>query len=149
MWRFYQNGIRARNRLQFMSAFNVHNDVYHQTGFKFFVPLGQFIAVQPQAWKWSEPRATLTQAIFPWGALRNTSRVTAPNQCSLSSYGINFAHATPFWYISMRYCKTSTSNFLRRRCMEGTRRRIFLSLSELRCGPQKFNPWEIHLRWPF
>lgn len=31
----------------------------------------------------------------------------------------------------------------------GTRRRIFLSLSELRCGPQKFNPWEIHLRWPF
>ena len=30
----------------------------------------------------------------------------------------------------------------------GTRRRIFLSLSELGCCPQKFNSWEIHLRWP-
>ena len=84
-----------------MSALNVYDDVSRQTGFKFFLPLGQFIAVWPQTWKWSKPRAIPTQAISPWKALgrrlvwpqdetvrasfqwRATMNVSLTNQCAL------------------------------------------------------------------
>ena len=36
-----------QNVLHFMSVFNVHNDVYSETGFKFFLSLGQFVGLKP------------------------------------------------------------------------------------------------------
>ena len=48
MWRFYSKGTHGRNRLRFMSAFNVYNDVSLQTGFKFFFRLGNLSLWNPQ-----------------------------------------------------------------------------------------------------
>ena len=47
-------------------------DIYREIGFKFFLPVGQFIAVWPQTWKWSKPRANQTQvnpSYFPMESL--------------------------------------------------------------------------------
>ena len=60
--------------------FNVYNGVSHETRSKFFLPLGQFIAVWPQTWQWSKCRANPTQAISPCGALGKTTSVTPPTK---------------------------------------------------------------------
>ena len=46
-----------------------------------------FIALQPQTWKWSKPRAKPTQAIFPRGALGKRSSVIAPMETLRSKHG--------------------------------------------------------------
>ena len=83
MWGRYLEVKNGLNRLLLMSSFNAYKDVSGETRFKYFLPLGQFIAVQlqPQILKSSKPRANPTQAISPSQrrALAKVSSVTVPN----------------------------------------------------------------------
>ena len=48
---FTEKGKNGRNRLRFISASNVYNNVSVETVFKLFLSLGQFTDVWPQTWK--------------------------------------------------------------------------------------------------
>ena len=71
-----------------LSASNDYNDMIFtaKSGSSFFFPVGQFIAVWPQTWKWSKPRANPTQGISPWRALGKMSNVDEPIDKSRSIY---------------------------------------------------------------
>ena len=63
-----------------MSAFNAYNDVTHQTGFKFFFPLGNLSLCDRKHESDQNPeRPQPMLLISPWGSLGERSSVTAPN----------------------------------------------------------------------
>ena len=67
---------------------------------------------------------------------------------SLITETINFERAASFLEYFFALHRTSTWNFLMRRCLKDINT-IFLSLSKLLGGPQELNSREIHLHLPF
>ena len=85
-------------------------------GSSFFLPLGHFIVLWPQTWKWSKTRANPSQAISPWAALGKTSSVTTPIALISKTTTLHVRRA--FLYISLPSLHDYLLNFLISRVME-------------------------------
>ena len=69
MWRFYETGKNGRNRLRFMSAFNVYNDVSLETGVQVFSSPSVIYRYMTANIKVIKTRSEPNSSDFPIGSL--------------------------------------------------------------------------------